>query len=73
MIIRTSSVIIGLMQELNNAHKKNALHHAYLLEGSESVKDEVIQFVEQGFKLNVRGNPDVHIREYNSFGIDAGR
>lgn len=48
------------------------LHHAYVIEGGEDSKDKLLTYIE-GLGITVVGNPDVHIREYDVFGIDDGR
>lgn len=48
------------------------LHHAYVIEGGDSIKDKLLQYIE-GLGITTKGNPDVHVREYNVFGIDDGR
>lgn len=48
------------------------LHHAYVIEGGKDTKEKVLQYIE-GLGIEVKGNPDVHVREFNVFGIDDGR
>jgi len=48
------------------------LHHAYVIEGGEERKEELLQYIE-ALGINTRGNPDVHIREYEVCGIDDVR
>ena len=54
--------------------RKDALHHAYLIEGErEAVLPELLAFVENDLEMPARGNPDVLVLEYETFGIDEGR
>ncbi|MFC1730652.1 hypothetical protein ACFL6I_09995 [candidate division KSB1 bacterium] len=48
------------------------LHHAYVIEGGERIRDELLRYIEV-IGISVKGNPDVHVREYRVFGIDDGR
>jgi len=48
------------------------LHHAYVVEGGDEIKGKLLQYIE-GLGIETVGNPDVHIRDYNVFGIDDGR
>jgi DNA polymerase III delta prime subunit len=53
---------------------KDKLHHAYLFEGTHAtVVPEALAFVEQELSMPTRGNPDVLVLEYGTFGIDEGR
>ncbi len=60
------------MQSFNTITKKN-LHHAYLVEGGESVLNDVLGVAEQLLSAPVAGNPDVYIERYESFGVDEAR
>ncbi|NQV93074.1 hypothetical protein HQ403_01075 [Candidatus Kaiserbacteria bacterium] len=48
------------------------LHHAYVIEGGEDSKEKLLHYIE-GLGITTVGNPDVHVREYDVFGIDDGR
>lgn len=49
-------------------------HHAYLIEGERArVIEELLLSLEADMGVPVRGNPDVVLLEYDSFGIDEGR
>src|SRR3989344_3089330 len=63
------------MQELILGYEQSGnLHHAYLLEGEHEVLVPAItSFIESRLKISTRGNPDVLVLQYNSFGIDEGR
>ena len=62
------------MEHLTLHAKKGILHHAYLIEGDRAVLVPALRdFVEGELKLPTRGNPDVLVLEYESFGIDEGR
>lgn len=62
------------MQLLVDAHKKNALFHAYLIEGEkETVLPELFSFFEKTLKVPTKGNPDFYFREFDNFGINDGR
>lgn len=49
------------------------LHHAYVIEGGEDTQIELLQYIKDVLGIETRGNPDVHIREHDVFGIDDGR
>ncbi|MBI2617848.1 hypothetical protein HYW58_00095 [Candidatus Kaiserbacteria bacterium] len=61
------------MQELTDIYHNGALHHAYLIVDDRDRSKDVAKFVEENLGIPARGNPDVHIREYNVFGIDNAR
>ncbi|MCH7529769.1 hypothetical protein IIB50_01495 [Patescibacteria group bacterium] len=62
------------MKLLLDAHKKNALFHAYLIEGEKkTVLPELFSFFEKTLKIPTNGNPDFYFREFDNFGIDDGR
>lgn len=61
------------MQELYDMHRSRRLHHAYVIEDGGEARAELLRFVEEGLGIAVRGNPDVHVRQYDVFGIDDGR
>jgi DNA polymerase-3 subunit delta' len=48
-------------------------HHAYLLIGGDSVKDELVLMLEKRHKINTHGNPDFFDRKYETFTIDDAR
>ena len=48
------------------------LHHAYVIEGGEGIKEKLLKFIE-GLGIKTKGNPDVYIREFDVFGINDGR
>lgn len=51
-----------------------SIHHACLVLGSkEIVLPKITAFIEEDLLISISGNPDVHIEEYQSFGIDDGR
>jgi len=64
-----------VVKELTKNFKRGGkLHHAYLIEGErEAVLPELSAFIERELNMPVRGNPDVQVLEYESFGIDEGR
>lgn len=50
------------------------LHHAYVVSGDTSKNIErVKKFIEEDVKMDVHGNPDVWIGEFETFGIDDAR
>ncbi len=50
------------------------LHHAYALVGErKAVLDDVYLFLQEAFKLDMRGNPDIHISAFDSLSIDDSR
>ena len=59
------------MKDFNSTLPQD-LHHAYVIEGGEEIKGKLLQYIE-GLGIKVKGNPDVHVREYKVFGIDDGR
>lgn len=61
------------MQELTDIYRSGRLHHAYVIEDGESARAELLRFIEEELGMPVRGNPDVHVRQYDSFGIDDSR
>lgn len=55
-------------------HRRGTLHHACLIEGDvEAVIPLLRGFFEKEFKIKTRGNPDFHVYEYDSLGIEDGR
>ncbi len=61
------------MKELERIFTQKNLHHAYVIEGGEGALSEILQLIETSRGIKITGNPDVHVREYDSFGIDDGR
>ena len=61
------------MQEIADMHRKGILHHAYLILSETDVREDVLRFVIEHLNIAVRGNPDVCVREYGTFGIDDVR
>ncbi|PIT91077.1 hypothetical protein COU17_02195 [Candidatus Kaiserbacteria bacterium CG10_big_fil_rev_8_21_14_0_10_49_17] len=59
------------MDILKSALASDALHHAYLL--SPASREDVFAFIETGLGMPMRGNPDVHIFERDTFTIDDAR
>jgi DNA polymerase III delta prime subunit len=59
------------MRDIDSSFNKD-LFHAYVIEGGIEVKDKLLQYIES-IGMDIVGNPDVHVREYDSFGIDDGR
>lgn len=54
--------------------KRGTLHHACLIEGDVTViVPQLRAFFEKEFGVKTRGNPDFHVHEYDSFGIEDGR
>jgi len=50
------------------------LSHAYLIEGERaSVLHELLELFEKKFRIQTRGNPDVHIRQCETLTIGEGR
>lgn len=63
------------MEHIFEHYKKTGyLHHAHMIEGG---ADEVVPFLENLLRIHVgvafRGNPDVSVEHYESFGIDDAR
>lgn len=53
---------------------KDTLHHAYFIEGDRALVLAAIEsFLEEAFNIKREGNPDVHVGEYESLGIDESR
>lgn len=53
---------------------RGELHHACLVEGNKGdVVPALTEFFEKELAFRTKGNPDFHLYEYNSFGIDDGR
>ncbi len=63
------------MRELTESFERSGnLHHAYLIEGErESARLSLLAFLGDALGIPVRGNPDVYVAEYETFGIDEGR
>lgn len=62
------------MKLLVDAHRKDSLFHAYLIEGEkETVLPELFSFFEKTLNIPTKGNPDFYFREFDNFGIDDGR
>lgn len=59
------------MKDFNSIFPKD-LHHAYVVEGGENTKERLLEYI-KGLGIEVTGNPDVYIREFNVFGINDGR
>jgi len=51
----------------------NLSHHAYLLIGDVSARDQLISIIEKTYKTSAQGNPDFYIRSYETFTIDDSR
>ena len=51
----------------------NLSHHAYLLIGDSSTRDQLISIFEKTYKVTAHGNPDFYIRNYEIFTIDDSR
>ncbi len=59
------------MFDLKNHLKKDALHHAYLLEGEiEMVFPKLVEYIESELSVIVAGNPDVIVETYSTFKFD---
>ncbi|MEK7593892.1 MAG: hypothetical protein AAB471_01860 [Patescibacteria group bacterium] len=63
------------MKSLKESYKKDKfLHHAYLVRGErEFALPALTGFFEQELDIAIKGNPDLVILEYDTFGIDDGR
>ena len=63
------------MKQIADIYRRTGeLHHGYLLEGEqEKVLKQLLEFFESELKIVTRGNPDVTIFKYTTFGIDDGR
>ena len=63
------------MNQLSDIYERTGtLHHGYLLEGEqEKVIKELLDFFKHKLGIVVRGNPDVTVSKYATFGIDDGR
>lgn len=63
------------MQSFIDAYNKTKiLHHACLFEGDSSiVVPHITKFFEHDVGMYTNGNPDFHVREYDSFGIADSR
>lgn len=63
------------MNQLSDIYERTGtLHHGYLLEGEqEKVIKELLEFFKHKLGIVVRGNPDVTVSKYATFGIDDGR
>ena len=64
-----------MVEELTKNFKRGGvLHHAYLVEGDRDIiVPELFGFIEKELGISSRGNPDVLVFEYETFGIDEGR
>lgn len=51
---------------------KDALHHAYVIEGEESLADDLLLFLESR-GISAAGNPDVTVERFGQFGIGESR
>lgn len=59
---------------IDSYQKTKILHHANLFEGeADFVLSLIVNFFEHDVGMYTRGNPDFHIMEYDTFGIDDGR
>lgn len=61
------------MEELKQILKEESLHHAYLIEGGGAVREGILELLRDVHKVQVEGNPDLHVRTFGTFGIDDGR
>lgn len=52
---------------------KRLEHHAYLLVGREETKDRLLSVLEQKHRVNLRGNPDLIVKDYDNLTIDDSR
>ncbi|GEM_PF-208662 len=57
----------------NPFHLKTLSHHAYLLIGNDSLKDELILSLAHDHGVAIQGNPDFFERKYQNFTIDDSR
>ena len=48
-------------------------HHAYLLVGREEIKDRLLSVLKQEHKVDLRGNPDLIVKDYDNLTIDDSR
>jgi len=51
----------------------NLSHHAQLLIGDTSTRDNLISILEKTYEITAQGNPDFYIRNYETFTIDDSR
>lgn len=50
------------------------LHHAYFISGErENAREIIFSFLKNDLKENIKGNPDLSIAEYETFGIEDAR
>lgn len=49
------------------------MHHAYLYEGSQAQLDTLAEDARERFSFAAEHSPDVHVREFEKFGIDESR
>ncbi len=62
------------MEFLVQAHKRNGLHHAYLIEGrAKDLLPELIVFFETNLGIKTSGNPDFWQGVFETIGIEEGR
>ena len=62
------------MEFLVQAHKRNGLHHAYLIEGrAKNLLPELIVFFETNLGIKTSGNPDFWQGVFETIGIEEGR
>jgi DNA polymerase III delta prime subunit len=54
--------------------KPNNLHHSYAFEGDRTVVASALnKFIESELKINIQGNPDYWLQEFEIFGVDDAR
>lgn len=59
---------------IDSYKKTRMLHHACLFEGERKIILPLItNFFEKEVGVNIHSNPDFHIREYDTFGIEDGK
>ncbi len=49
------------------------MHHAYLCEGPQSLLDSLVADARARFSFPLEHSPDVHVRQFEKFGIDESR
>lgn len=56
-----------------NQINKNNLHHAYLLEGNQSILEDLLSYFDTELKFNTKSNPDFYLKNFDTFRIEDAR
>lgn len=64
----------SLIETLESHYKNSVLSHAYLLEGEKNtVKKEILNFLENVVNIAIHGNPDLFCGDFETLKIDDAR